>query len=38
MAPQVEQWRDAGVFGPAVEVPADADLQSQLLAVTGRTP
>ena len=38
MAPQVEQWRDAGVFGPAVDVPADADLQSKLLALTGRTP
>jgi uncharacterized protein (TIGR03086 family) len=38
MAPQVDQWRAAGVFGPNVEVPPDADLQSQLLAITGRTP
>ena len=38
MAPQVEQWRDAGVFGPAVAVPDDADLQTKLLALTGRTP
>jgi uncharacterized protein (TIGR03086 family) len=32
MAPQVDQWRAAGVFGPAVDVPADADLQTKLLA------
>ena len=38
MAPQADQWRAAGVFGPAVEVPPDADLQTQLLAMTGRTP
>jgi uncharacterized protein (TIGR03086 family) len=38
LAPQVEQWRGAGVFGPAVDVPADADLQTKLLAVTGRAP
>jgi uncharacterized protein (TIGR03086 family) len=38
MAPQVDQWRAAGVFGPAVEVPDGADLQSRLLALTGRTP
>jgi uncharacterized protein (TIGR03086 family) len=38
MAPQIEPARAAGVFGPEVEVPADADLQSKLLALTGRTP
>jgi hypothetical protein len=38
LAPQVDQWRSAGVFADAVEVPADADLQSKLLAITGRTP
>jgi uncharacterized protein (TIGR03086 family) len=38
MAPQIEPARAAGVFGPAVEVPPDADLQSKLLALTGRTP
>jgi uncharacterized protein (TIGR03086 family) len=38
MAPQADQWRAAGVFGPAVDVSADADLQTQLLALTGRTP
>jgi uncharacterized protein (TIGR03086 family) len=36
MAPQVDQWRAAGVFGPAVDVPADADLATRLLAITGR--
>ena len=38
MAPQAEQWRGAGVFGPAVGVPDDADPQSKLLALSGRTP
>jgi uncharacterized protein (TIGR03086 family) len=38
LAPQVEQWRGAGVFADAVEVPAAADLQTKLLAITGRTP
>lgn len=38
MSPQVEGWRSAGVFGPAVEVPADADAQTRLLAQTGRMP
>ena len=38
MAPQVEQWRGAGVFGPTVEVTPDADPQAKLLALTGRTP
>jgi uncharacterized protein (TIGR03086 family) len=38
MAPQVEQWRGAGVFAAAVSVPDGADLQAKLLAMTGRTP
>lgn len=38
MAPQVDQWRDAGVFAAAVPVSGDADLQAKLLAATGRTP
>jgi uncharacterized protein (TIGR03086 family) len=38
MAPQVDQWRAAGVFGPAVDVPPGRDLQTKLLAMTGRTP
>jgi uncharacterized protein (TIGR03086 family) len=38
MEPQVEQWAAAGVFAPPVPVPGDADLQTKLLALTGRTP
>jgi len=38
MAPQAEQWAAAGVFAPKVDVPADADVQSKLLALSGRTP
>jgi uncharacterized protein (TIGR03086 family) len=38
MAPQAEQWAAAGVFASAVDVPADADLQTKLLAMSGRTP
>lgn len=33
--PQVEVWRSMGVFGPEVEVPADADREVQLLGKTG---
>jgi uncharacterized protein (TIGR03086 family) len=36
LAPQVDGWRAAGVFGPPVETPADADLQTKLLGLTGR--
>jgi uncharacterized protein (TIGR03086 family) len=38
MAPQVDQWAAAGVFAPPVAVPDGADLQTKLLAMTGRTP
>ncbi|MCA1842271.1 MAG: TIGR03086 family protein, partial [Actinobacteria bacterium] len=38
MEPQAEQWAAAGVFAAPLEVPADADLQSRLLALTGRRP
>ena len=38
MEPQADQWAAAGVFAARVDVPADADLQSKLLAMTGRTP
>lgn len=38
VAPDAEQWRTMGVFGPAVEVPDHADLQSKLLGITGRQP
>jgi uncharacterized protein (TIGR03086 family) len=38
LAPQVDGWRSAGAFGPAVEVPAGASRQDELLAMTGRRP
>lgn len=38
LAPQVDGWRSAGAFGPAVDVPAGASRQDQLLALTGRHP
>ncbi|MFA4966460.1 MAG: TIGR03086 family protein, partial [Thermoleophilia bacterium] len=38
IAPEAEQWRQMGVFGPAVEVPEDAPLQDRLLGLTGRAP
>ncbi len=38
LAPVADQWREIGVFGPAVPVPADADLQDRLLGLTGRSP
>jgi uncharacterized protein (TIGR03086 family) len=38
MEPQVDQWAAAGVFAAPLEVPAEADLQSKLLALTGRMP
>jgi uncharacterized protein (TIGR03086 family) len=34
--PQVEAFRAAGAFGPAGDVPADADPQTRLLAAVGR--
>lgn len=37
-APDQEAWREMGVFGPKVEVPADADIQAKLLGMTGRQP
>jgi len=36
LVPQFEQWRSAGAFGPKVDVPDDADLQTKLLAQAGR--
>jgi uncharacterized protein (TIGR03086 family) len=38
MAPNDEMMRQGTAFGPKVEVPADADEQTQLIAFTGRTP
>jgi uncharacterized protein (TIGR03086 family) len=35
-APEVEAWRQMGVFGPAVPVPDDAPLQDRLLGLVGR--
>ena len=36
--PNAEAWRAGGSFGPKVELPPGADLQSRLLALTGRRP
>ncbi len=33
-----EQMRSSGMFGPRVEVPEDADIQTKLLAYSGRQP
>ena len=38
MVPQADQWAAAGVFAPRVDVPADADVQAKLLALSGRNP
>lgn len=38
LEPQAEEWRAMGVFGPKVDVPADAPLQDRLLGLTGRDP
>ena len=38
LAPQAEMWREAGAFGPAIQAPAGADRQAELLALTGRDP
>jgi uncharacterized protein (TIGR03086 family) len=37
-APEVETWRQMGVFGPAIPVPDDAPLQDRLLGLVGRDP
>lgn len=38
MEPLDEVLRSSGQFGPRVEVPADADAQTRLLAFSGRRP
>ena len=38
LQPVAEEWRKMGVYGPEVEVPVGADLQSRLLGLTGRDP
>jgi uncharacterized protein (TIGR03086 family) len=35
--PQAGLWRSAGALGPEVPVPMDADLQTKLLGMVGRT-
>lgn len=38
MEPMDAMLRQSGMFGPKVEVPADAPVQVKLIAFTGRTP
>jgi uncharacterized protein (TIGR03086 family) len=38
MEPMDEAMRSSGHYGPRVDVPADADEQTRLLAFTGRRP
>jgi len=38
LAPVVERFRAAGVFGPLRDVAPDADAQARLLALVGRDP
>lgn len=38
MAPNAESWQGYGIFGPPVDVPADAPIQDRLVALLGRTP
>lgn len=38
MEPMDDMMRGSGAFGPRVDVPADADAQTRLIAFTGRTP
>ncbi|TFB97622.1 hypothetical protein [Cryobacterium sp. HLT2-28] len=35
IGPQIPGWREMGVFGPEVDVPPDADRETQLLGKTG---
>lgn len=38
LVPEVEEWRQMGVYGPAVAVPAEAPPQERLLGLVGRDP
>ena len=38
MLPMDEVLRQSGHYGPRVDVPDDADVQTKLLAFIGRTP
>jgi uncharacterized protein (TIGR03086 family) len=36
LLPQAEEWRSGGAFGTQIDVPESADLQTKLLALSGR--
>jgi len=36
LSPHAEEWRKIGVFGPEIELPANASAQHRLLALAGR--
>ena len=36
--PEIDMWRQIGVFGPPVPVPDDVPLQDRLLRMVGRDP
>ena len=36
--PQAEEWRAAGLLGPAIELPENASTMDMLLALSGRRP
>jgi hypothetical protein len=38
LVPEMETWRQIGVYGAAVTVPDDASLQDRLLGLAGRDP
>lgn len=38
LSPEIDAWREMGVYGPAVEVPQGAPLQDRLLGLVGRDP
>ena len=38
VAPDIEQWRAIGVYPAAVEPPPNADAQTRLICLSGRTP
>lgn len=35
--PQAEEWRNAGILGPTIRVPDDANTLTRLLALSGRS-
>lgn len=38
LTPDMEAWRQIGVYGPTVAVPAEASLQDRLIGLSGRDP